>query len=172
MTSSQAQALAALIRRDCPQVDAAYRYNEGDPYVLVVWNDPTNTECRRIVHSEADWWLVKRHEVLPGITLYLEPDGKNVFAAFTDNPRCPDGSVEGLGAVFSYANSPVAGTAASPDYLAKCRVVSAHAAWYIHPNLMNRLAEVEYGEERDDDDDRRVRHTLPAHQSRVHRGER
>lgn len=158
MTSNQARALQALIKRECPNTEATYYPNGGDPFIRVVWTDATGTEWERLVSSETDWYSVKHRELLPGITLYLEPDGKNIFAAFTDNPRCPDGSVEGLGAVFFYANSPVAGTAASPDYLAKCQVISAHAAWYIHPNLMNRLVEVQYGEERDDEPDGGLRH--------------
>jgi hypothetical protein len=169
MTSSQAKALAALIARDCPQVEATYVYDGGEPYVQVVWTDATGTECLRIVRSKADWFSVKHREVLPGITLFLEPDGTTVFAAFMDNPRCPDGSIEGLGAVYFYANSPVASTSASPEYLAKCRVISQVAAWEIHPNLMERLKEVEYGEEQDDADDGGVRHNQPEQRSQVHR---
>lgn len=68
------------------------------------------------------------------------PNG-NVIAVSTEREhRCPDGSMEAIGAVFYYANSPVATTAASNDYLRKqCKRIPETKARTIHPRLFERL---------------------------------
>jgi hypothetical protein len=80
------------------------------------------------------------------ITFYREfqnrsktkPTG-NVLAVIREN-RCPDGSMEAMGALFDRANSPVVTTAASGDYLReKCKRVSEAKARQVHPALFERL---------------------------------
>ena len=73
---------------------------------------------------------------MKNVRFHLEPEG-NVFAAMEVNTR--NGMVEGLGAVYDYANSPVAGTAASLDYLRKCKRISEAKARQVHPALFGVL---------------------------------
>ena len=86
---------------------------------------------------------------MQGIRFYLEHDSPahkrrrehngNVIAIAPAN-RCPDGSVEAIGAVYFYPNSPVASTAAGWDYLrTRCKRIAEREARQIHPALFERL---------------------------------
>ena len=75
---------------------------------------------------------------MKGVRFYLEPVGPNVYAAFHQNVT-PQGHIEGLGAVFEFANSPVASTSASRDFLKGCRRISEAKARQVHPALFQRL---------------------------------
>ena len=86
---------------------------------------------------------------MQGIRFYLEygslPDKRknrhsgNVFAAFVPEGRCANGDIEGVGAVFSTPNSPVAFSIASIKYLRQCKRISEKAARGIHPELFKFL---------------------------------
>ena len=75
---------------------------------------------------------------MQGVQFYLEPGGLNVYAAFPANIT-PMGYIEGLGAVFEFANSPVATTAASRGFLKQCRRIAESEARKVHPSLFGRL---------------------------------
>jgi hypothetical protein len=47
--------------------------------------------------------------------------------------------LEGLGAVYEYANSPVAGTSASQGFLDYCKHIPERLARQVHPELFRRL---------------------------------
>lgn len=69
----------------------------------------------------------------------------NVFAAFTDNKFFSSCGamllIEGLGAVHSYPNSPVAATSAAKDAHIRhlCKRIPETLARQIHPALFERL---------------------------------
>jgi hypothetical protein len=74
---------------------------------------------------------------MQGVRFYLEPGGRNVYAAFFENVT--RGNIEGRGSVFDYADSPVASTAASRSFLNRCRRISETKARQVHPALFERL---------------------------------
>ena len=74
---------------------------------------------------------------MQGVRFYLEPGGLNVYAAFFENVT--RGNIEGIGAVFDYADSPVASTAASRSFLNQCHRISEAEARQVHPTLFQRL---------------------------------
>ena len=97
---------------------------------------------------------------MKGIAFYLEFPSKgikkrsgkrhtghccNVFAGFVGNGWHQDHSgkylLEGLGAVYDYANSPVAGTSASREFIDSCKRIPEQLARQIHPELFRRLDE-------------------------------
>jgi hypothetical protein len=64
----------------------------------------------------------------------------NVFAAFNNPPNFVNGTIEGLGSVFDYPNSPVACTAAAPDVMRGLyKRIPEGLARKIHPALFERL---------------------------------
>lgn len=64
----------------------------------------------------------------------------NVFAAFVCNGRTHDGGYEGLGALFDWPNSEVAGTGSSDVWLRyRTKRIPEKLARAIHPKLFMRL---------------------------------
>ena len=80
------------------------------------------------------------------ITFYQEFENRsrtkptgNVLAVIRDS-RCPDGSMEAIGALFDRPDSPVASTAVSLEYLrTQCKRVSEAKARQVHPAMFERL---------------------------------
>lgn len=89
---------------------------------------------------------------MTGVKFYLEPKGENVVAVEVDQfhfeyATCEDGKqrlvkiYDGYGAVFYRANSPVASTGVSSDYLKDCKPISELHAREVHPALFDFLGE-------------------------------
>lgn len=87
-------------------------------------------------------------DAMKHVRFYLEHDtpakrrkgehNGNVFAACIADSRGRSGW-EGLGAVYEYPNSPVAGTSCDAGYLRQCKRISEKEARAIHPRLFERL---------------------------------
>lgn len=89
---------------------------------------------------------------IQGVRFYLEPKGENVVAIEVDlfhfeYATCEDGKqrlvkmYDGYGAVFYRANSPVASTGVSSDYLKDCQRISEQRARDVHPALFDYFGE-------------------------------
>lgn len=87
---------------------------------------------------------------IEGVRFYLEPSGDNAVAIEVDQfhmeyAMCEDGKerlvkmYDGYGAVFYRANSPVASTGVSSDYLRDCKPISEDRARDVHPALFDYL---------------------------------
>lgn len=77
------------------------------------------------------------------INFYTDIEAQNVVAVFCEghtpivNPA--NGCYEGMAATFDHADSPVSGTAISPEVLKRCQRISEARAREIHPKLFERL---------------------------------
>ena len=86
---------------------------------------------------------------MKGVRFHLEyPDKKsrragkhsgNVFAAFVGNGRNHMGGLDGMGAVFEYANSPVASTGCDAGWLKLTKRIAEAEARRVHPRLFGAL---------------------------------